>query len=156
MAHGFGVHVWSNGDKYEGEWRFNLRHGNGCDIFVSSDSTSTTQQYDMYIGQYKYGNAYGEGTYKWANGDMYVGAFLDQKKTGKGLWRQGDKYTYEGDYRDDSRNGQGTFTWREIGAKYEGGYLEDRKHGYGEMVWPDGSCFRGEWLAGVQNGLGIM
>lgn len=34
------------GDKYEGEWKECLKHGNGTDLFHSGDS---------YIGQYKFG-----------------------------------------------------------------------------------------------------
>ena len=32
-----GVHVWKNGDKYEGEWVACLRHGNGTDFFQNGD-----------------------------------------------------------------------------------------------------------------------
>ena len=29
MAHGYGVHEWANNDRYVGEWRYSLRHGQG-------------------------------------------------------------------------------------------------------------------------------
>jgi len=35
------------GDRYEGEWKNCLKHGNGTDIFSNGD---------VYIGQYKFGN----------------------------------------------------------------------------------------------------
>ena len=28
-SHGFGVHFWPNGDKYEGEWKRDKAHGVG-------------------------------------------------------------------------------------------------------------------------------
>jgi len=34
---GYGVHVWKTGDRYEGEWRACLRHGNGSDFFSNGD-----------------------------------------------------------------------------------------------------------------------
>jgi hypothetical protein len=46
MAHGYGVHEWQNGDRYEGEWRNSLRHGQGSDIFANGD---------VFIGEYVYG-----------------------------------------------------------------------------------------------------
>jgi len=42
-AHGYGVHNWSNGDKYEGEWFNCMKHGTGTDFFVNGD---------VYIGNY--------------------------------------------------------------------------------------------------------
>lgn len=36
-ADGYGVHVWRNGDRYEGEWRACLRNGNGSDFFSNND-----------------------------------------------------------------------------------------------------------------------
>ena len=34
------------GDRYEGEWKECLKHGNGTDIFGDGD---------IYVGQYKFG-----------------------------------------------------------------------------------------------------
>jgi len=54
------------GDKYEGEWKACLRHGNGTDFFKNGD---------VYVGQYKYGKPDGFGQYKWQNGNTYTGIF---------------------------------------------------------------------------------
>lgn len=32
----------------------------------------------------------------------------------------------------------------------------DAKQGYGVMTWSDGSVFKGCWVNGVQDGLGLM
>jgi len=37
-AWGYGVHVWKNGDKYEGEWYDCLKHGQGTDLFGNGDT----------------------------------------------------------------------------------------------------------------------
>jgi hypothetical protein len=36
-ANGYGIHQWKNGDRYEGEWKFCLKHGQGSDIFANGD-----------------------------------------------------------------------------------------------------------------------
>jgi hypothetical protein len=46
MAHGYGVHEWQNGDRYEGEWHKSLRHGHGTDSFINGD---------VFTGEYIYG-----------------------------------------------------------------------------------------------------
>ena len=51
-AHGYGVHEWANGDRYEGEWKDCLKQGQGTDIFKNGD---------MYTGQYKLGKPMGFG-----------------------------------------------------------------------------------------------
>ena len=46
------MHVWGNGDKYEGEWEGCLRHGNGSDFFTNGD---------IFVGQYLKGKPEGFG-----------------------------------------------------------------------------------------------
>lgn len=31
MAHGFGTYTYSNGAKYEGDWKFDMQHGFGVE-----------------------------------------------------------------------------------------------------------------------------
>ena len=46
------MHTWSNGDKYEGEWKACLKFGKGTDFFANGD---------RYIGEYKNGKPDGYG-----------------------------------------------------------------------------------------------
>ena len=75
----YGVHVWGNGDKYEGEWLGSLRHGNGSDFFTNGD---------VFVGQYVNGKPEGFGQYKWVNGSSYTGQFKGGVKDGHGKWKK--------------------------------------------------------------------
>ena len=46
------MHTWKNGDRYEGEWKQCLKHGQGTDIFANGD---------IYTGEYKDGKPDGKG-----------------------------------------------------------------------------------------------
>ena len=39
---------------------------------------------DIYVGEFKNGNFYGNGIYKYKNGDIYEGEYKDNKRNGKG------------------------------------------------------------------------
>ena len=150
------------GDRYEGEWKECLKHGNGTDIYHNGDS---------YIGQYRFGikSSYkvfitiigkpcGYGQYFWKNGGSYTGEFLDGLKHGFGKWRKSkDRSTniYEGQYYKDKKQGFGIFKWAS-GNVYIGQYKNDDREGIGKMIWTDGSMYIGQLGKGIQNGYGRM
>ena len=43
-----------------------------------------------------------------------------------------------------------------MGNKYTGSFREDQRDGWGIMDWIDGSIYKGQWSAGIQQGFGIM
>eukprot|EP00826_Nyctotherus_ovalis_P018425 TRINITY_DN15519_c0_g3_i4.p1 TRINITY_DN15519_c0_g3~~TRINITY_DN15519_c0_g3_i4.p1 ORF type:complete len:447 (+),score=58.34 TRINITY_DN15519_c0_g3_i4:403-1743(+) len=145
------------GDRYEGEWKDCLKHGNGTDIFANGD---------VYIGQYRLGNIKhnskgkpcGYGQYMWRNGSTYTGQFENGFKNGFGKYRKSkDRSTnmYEGEYLKDKKHGFGIFKWSS-GNVYMGQYREDERDGIGKMQWTDGSIYIGQWERGIQHGYGIM
>ena len=71
----FGTHVYTNGDKYVGEFKDNKRHGQG---------TYRHNSGNKYVGGYKDGKKHGKGTVTFANGDKFIGTF----KEGKVRWSQ--------------------------------------------------------------------
>jgi len=142
-------YYWSIGDRYEGEWKECLKHGNGTDIYHNGDS---------YVGQYKFGKPCGYGQYFWKNGSSYSGEFLDSLKHGFGKWRKSKDHNtnlYEGQYFKDKKQGFGIFKWAS-GNVYIGQYKNDERDGVGEMKWTDGSLYIGQWEKGIQNGYGRM
>lgn len=145
------------GDRYEGEWKEYLKHGNGTDVFANGDT---------YIGQYMFGTPRritigkpcGYGQYIWKNGSTYVGEFRNGLKHGFGKYRKSKELStnmYEGQYFKDKKQGFGVFKWAS-GNLYVGQYEADEREGIGKMCWTDGSVYIGQWERGIQNGYGVM
>ena len=80
-----GIMAYSDGAKYEGEWKDGKRHGQGT--LTWSDGSS-------YVGEWNNGKKHDQGTYTWSDGRK-----LD-------YWNL-SRNTYEGEWN----NGQGTLTF---------------------------------------------
>lgn len=92
---GYGVHTWINGDRYEGQFKNCLKHGNGTERFKNGDK---------YSGEYMNGRPEGYGEYHWSNESVYKGSFKNGLRHGKGVWmRSQDSKSdkYEGEYQND-------------------------------------------------------
>ena len=115
----YGTYRWKNGefigDKYVGEWRNNLQHGQGTYYYATGDK---------YVGEFKDRQFNGQGTYSYANGDKYVGGFKDGKRNDQGTYYRASGDKYMGEWKDGKENGQGTYyhladsEWK--GDKYVG------------------------------------
>lgn len=171
LAHGRGVQVLSNGDRYEGEFVDGARTGHG--VFVWNDSSDWAG--DRYDGDFLNGARTGRGIYEWASGWRYEGDFVDAAMHGKGrlVGPSGDVYEgdfqsnarhgygsqsyessrYVGNFANDRRNGQGTLKWNE-GGSYVGGWLDDQQHGNGVEQWPDGANYKGGYANHRPHGFG--
>jgi len=77
--------TYANGDKYEGEWENNLKHGEGTYIWANGDK---------YEGEWKDGKKHGDGTYTWADGGKYIGEWKDDVRHGRGThtYANGGRY----------------------------------------------------------------
>lgn len=73
--YGTGTYSFSNGDRYEGEWRNTKRHGWGTYFFANGV---------RYEGEWKDDRQHGQGTYYFANGDHF-----------KGEWVKGERESVE-------------------------------------------------------------
>ena len=99
---GYGTYVWTTGkyagDKYVGENKNNILHGQGTYYYANGDK---------YVGEYKDGHQHGQGIYTWANGDIYVGENKNDLSHGHGTltYVSGDKYV--GEFKDGYKHGQG-------------------------------------------------
>lgn len=72
---GYGVYVYSDGDRYEGDWKNGNKHGQGTYTWINGDE---------YVGEWKDNKRNGQGTYTFNSGAMYIGkTWKDSKKHGK-------------------------------------------------------------------------
>ena len=94
------------------------------------------------------------GTVKLSSGAEYVGEWRNGQANGQGtfMWPDGRKYV--GQFRDSKYNGQGTYTWPD-GGKYVGEFRDSRRNGHGIQTYPSGAKYVGEWSDGQANGQGI-
>lgn len=75
---GRGVKTWPNGDRYEGAFRNDMRHGIGTYIWGEGSSWKG----ERYQGSYVEDKREGFGVYQWPNGDRYVGQWRDDAMLG--------------------------------------------------------------------------
>ena len=82
---GYGTFIWQNADRYRGEWKEGLPHGEGTYKFNNGDH---------YAGEFVDGKKTGKGNYTWANGDTYIGFWQDDQMhfNGRYTWREDDSY----------------------------------------------------------------
>jgi len=140
-AEGFGVMRWQNGDRYEGDWKDGLRHGQGT---YSCKSTG-----GKYEGMYEKDLKSGQGKYTYGNGDWYEGEWKEGLRDGQGLYVWMDKQEnddsdelvefgrYEGNWEKGVKSGTGSFTY-ENGDVFTGPYKDNNRQGKGTLVKTDG------------------
>ena len=114
----FGSQEWTDGDKYEGQYKDGKANGQGTYTFPDGEK---------YVGQFKDGSFNGQGTYTFADGNKYVGQYKDNKKNGQGTFTWGDGSQWNGD-------------------KYVGQWKDDKYDGFGTFYNANGSIFQqGLW-----------
>ena len=165
--HGYGIQVWEDGGKYEGEWE--KGHICGYGIFYHSDG-------DIYKGYWKDDKANGQGIYisidgvkfnghwvndtrdgfgveTWDDGCEYKGNYKDGMKKGKGEYSWPDGSKYIGNWENNNQDGHGIYIWPDK-KKYEGNFKNNALHGYGHYSWPDGREYFGMFIMGKKEGIG--
>lgn len=79
-----GVHTSSNNDKYEGNWKDDLRSGRGIKYYSNGDKYDGEWNNDLKEGKGKdYINFIGR--YEYHNGNLYEGELRADMKDGNGL-----------------------------------------------------------------------
>mmetsp|Transcript_24400 Transcript_24400/g.75326 ORF Transcript_24400/g.75326 Transcript_24400/m.75326 type:complete len:297 (+) Transcript_24400:48-938(+) len=121
---GFGRQCWTNGDRYEGEWREGKPHGKGS-LWKKTPQALRKQ----YAGDWVCGKRTGQGVSLSASGARYEGQFLENRRDGKGRATTLKGESYEGSWKRDKRHGLGAFR-APNGDAYEGQWLDDRKQGF--------------------------
>nr|WP_262895559.1 hypothetical protein [Galbibacter mesophilus] len=92
-ANGFGIAILDTGSRYEGEWKDNMRHGEGSFYWIDGE---------RYEGEYKNDERSGMGVYYWPNGDKYVGEWKEDVRDGQGTFYNAEGEVYaKGIWKDD-------------------------------------------------------
>ncbi|RLN71135.1 hypothetical protein BBJ28_00000190 [Nothophytophthora sp. Chile5] len=161
--HGVGTYLWSNGDKYVGNWRLGkvvsmamLKwcHASAVAGVLTSSCLCFRFPSQMHgKGEWKKGMMHGKGKKIFASGEVIDGAWRKSQASGWGtkIFLSGDKY--EGFFVKDEREGFGKYEWVN-GDTHEGTWHRGVMHGKGVYLSASGSL-HGTWLDGALNGQGV-
>jgi hypothetical protein len=181
---GYGVYVWTSGEKYEGYWDADKRNGEGTNYYANGDK---------YNGNFKDDLCHGSGTYTFKNGDTYSGQYIENRRNGQGTFiYKSTKDKYEGQWKDDNYDGEGTYyyangtiksgIWKnseyigksesnygcisgncdngsgtyvyQTGNKYVGSFKGSKYNGQGTLFFANGDKYVGDFKSGNYNGFG--
>ncbi|KAK2618167.1 membrane-binding protein [Leptospira interrogans] len=104
--HGFGIQSFSNGTRYEGEFKEFEFDGKGKLTWNTGANESYTEC--TFQGTFKQSQKIGKGSYSCNNGEKFEGLYLEDKPNGKGKLIYSDGSKYEGEFKDGFPHGNGT------------------------------------------------
>lgn len=85
---------------------------------------------------------HGQGSQTWQDGARYVGEWRNGQAQGQGVFNHANGDVFEGTFAQDKANGFGAYKHKS-GQRYEGEWLDDLQHGNGKEVLEDGSTYTG-------------
>ncbi len=88
---GFGIQYYKNGDKYEGMWSIDKRHGQGT--YWRNENKKLRRE---YTGDWFEDKKHGRGTFFYKNGDRYDGYWVNGMPQGEGRMIYANENIYEG------------------------------------------------------------
>ena len=138
-----GVYLYGDGRKYEGSVRMGLRDGKGTLIMKNNDT---------YTGEFRGNKIHGKGVMRYGGGantasgaaaiaskvKVFEGTFVDGKRV-RGSMSHPDGKVYDGEWSPTTQkpNGVGKCTMR-CGDVYRGEWVDGRMHGRGRLVYSSG------------------
>eukprot|EP00587_Corethron_hystrix_P008804 CAMPEP_0113297148 /NCGR_PEP_ID=MMETSP0010_2-20120614/129_1 /TAXON_ID=216773 ORGANISM="Corethron hystrix, Strain 308" /NCGR_SAMPLE_ID=MMETSP0010_2 /ASSEMBLY_ACC=CAM_ASM_000155 /LENGTH=301 /DNA_ID=CAMNT_0000149985 /DNA_START=394 /DNA_END=1296 /DNA_ORIENTATION=- /assembly_acc=CAM_ASM_000155 len=173
--HGIGKLIYPSGDcVYEGEFADDTPHGAGTLIWKEKEVSY------RYEGSFEHGKRTGHGVYTVDDGTTYDGGFLDGKFEGPGTLtdRTGDEYkgtwtrgrlegedieikfsngdSYHGQMLKGKFHGKGYYIYRGESGSYRGGFKHGLKHDHGKRTFSNESVYKGNYVCGKMDGMGIF
>ncbi|XP_052172989.1 phosphatidylinositol 4-phosphate 5-kinase 9-like [Diospyros lotus] len=169
VPEGSGKYVWSDGCKYEGEWRRGMRHGYGklqwptgavyegefSGGYMQGTGTYIRPDNMTYKGRWRLSLKHGLGYQVYPSGDIFEGAWIQGTPEGPGKYTWANGNVYLGNMKGGEMSSKGTLTWKN-GDTYEGSWLNGMMHGFGVYTWSDGGCYVGTWTRGLKDGKGAF
>ena len=89
----FGTARFSNGDRFEGEYRETKKHGRGTYYHASGE---------RYEGEWRDNQKNGRGTYYYGSGDRYEGEYRGDKRNGRGTYYYANGKVTTGFWQDEN------------------------------------------------------
>ena len=162
---GYGAYVYSNGARYDGQFRNGRPHGQGRFQFADGNKyvghlengyrqgggKFTFKEGHEYIGGFLKNKFHGQGKTTFVNGDVHDGQYRNHQPHGAGIYHYADGNRYEGNFENGKFNGTGTMFYTD-GTRYEGNWADNKKHGRGSLILANGKVQTGEWAYGKLNG----
>ncbi|KAL2481339.1 Phosphatidylinositol 4-phosphate 5-kinase 9 [Abeliophyllum distichum] len=169
IPEGLGSYVWSNGCKYEGEWRYGMRNGYGkllwpsgalyegdfSSNYMHGTGTYTRPDNMTYKGRWRLNLKHGLGYQIFPNRDAFEGSWIQGTPEGPGKYTWANGNLYLGNMKGGKMSGKGTLTWIN-GGSFEGSWLDGMMHGFGIYTWSNGDCYVGTWTRGLKDGKGTF
>ena len=120
-----------------------------------SHRTSNTTADSMYIGNIVNKKRNGQGKLILSDQTCYEGNFKNGLYDGYGCYKT-KNYIYKGEFLSGKKQGKGKLENFINKSIYEGEFKNDLKDGYGEEKYPDGSVYKGGYVAGMKEGTGVL
>uniref|UniRef100_A0A671MUG7 Radial spoke head 10 homolog B n=1 Tax=Sinocyclocheilus anshuiensis TaxID=1608454 RepID=A0A671MUG7_9TELE len=162
--HGPVEYIWSDGLKYQGDFKLNVPMGRG---------TYTWPDGSTYEGEVHKGVRHGVGMYKCAKtSNVYRGQWYLGKRQGQGVMYYNQAATscypsgnlYEGQWKNNVRHGEGTMRWAQLNRQYCGQWVNGIQvcHllilplflGAPCSQYPRMNEYTGEFIQGMRHGQG--
>ena len=157
LKEGLGIIKYINGDRFEGEFKNDLKEGKGKLYlkdkiiigFWLNDKMTNNGIINYNNGDYYEGNIIknkreGEGIIKYNNGNIFKGSFINDIINGKGKLYN-EQSTYEGDFNNNQKNGIGRITFNN-NEFYEGEFINDKMEGKGIYFFKNKRIFHGSFI----------
>ena len=168
--HGVGLLRTSTGEEYVGQWKNNLRHGRGQQVFVSQAADgsngaggglSPTEEQSVYVGSWQDDLMHGRGSLYIESRQVKLTTMFARGKAnteikGKGrLEDYGQQSVYSGDLSSLTiLNGVGQLVYHD-GSSYQGTFVNGLPEGLGRKIESDGSVHIGYYVRGQRYGKGM-
>lgn len=143
-TNGLGTYAYSDGSKYEGQFKQHQRHGWGKFYYSNGDT---------YVGDFNHNFEEGYGTIIYQNGKLNKGSWFKGEFLGDKLVSKGKN---NGCIEGDCVSGIGKFIYQDGTMTYEGDFSDGLPNGIGKCIYGNGEIYEGEWKNGGFNGKGTL
>ena len=133
IAHGRGILIYKNGDKYFGNFENGKKSKLGIYYFKSGAK---------YKGYWVNNKLNGYGIYYYTNGNIYEGYFKDNKRNGGGVLTTSNGDIYESLWDNGNISCIGKIIYKD-GKIYKGYMKNYKKDSFGTVYYPNGNVFTG-------------